>query len=481
MGIAVIAFVIALAIAAALTPLVRNTALRLRLVDQPEGRKIHTIPIPRLGGIAIVAAFYAPLLGLILFVPDAYAVFFEDPRLAAGLVGGGLAIAMLGVYDDLRGATALEKLTIQAAVALAMYVVGFRIEILANPFGAPIELGWIGLPLTLIWIVGVINALNLIDGLDGLAGGVALFALGVMMLMAVLHGQTSMLIVGASLAGAVFGFLFYNMNPATIFMGDSGSMFLGFVLATTALQTHYKSSAAVALLTPIIALGLPILDTVLAIARRAARGSPLFGADREHIHHRLIGLGLSQRQAALVLFGFCSFLGVSALLLTFANSTQTGLLLALLAVVTLVLVRKLGYFRNASRLLLTGSQEGNRDRPGALADVAVEIRSANDEAALNGVLHRFAKLVGAVSVEVVDLSTRPIGSGVTPARGRIEVEFPIPKNGSPAALVVVWSDDHAVGGDDETAAHAICSYLGPMLERFAVEREQPSASGGLVP
>ena len=169
-----------------------------------------------------------------------------------------------------------------------LYKLGFRIDAIANPFGEPIALGWASLPFTMFWIVGVINALNLIDGLDGLAGGVALVAVITTFLVSLQRGHPLMMLFSAALAGAIVGFLFYNFNPASIFMGDTGSMFLGFVLAATAIQTNQKASTAVAVLIPAIALGLPIMDTLLAIGRRAVRGRPLFQADKEHIHHRLI-------------------------------------------------------------------------------------------------------------------------------------------------------------------------------------------------
>ena len=179
----------------------------------------------------------------------------------------------------------------QFAVAGLLFKLGFRFDVLANPFGEPINLGWANLPFTLFWIVGVINAMNLIDGLDGLAGGVALVAVITTFLVSLQRAHPLMMLFSSALAGSIVGFLFYNFNPASIFMGDTGSMFLGFVLATTAMQTNQKASTTVAVLIPCIALGLPIMDTLLAIGRRAIRGRPLFQADKEHIHHKLMELG----------------------------------------------------------------------------------------------------------------------------------------------------------------------------------------------
>ena len=194
------------------------------------------------------------------------------------------------------------------------------------------------LPFTLLWIVGVINAMNLIDGLDGLAGGVALVAVATMFLVSMQRNQPLMVLFSASLGGAVLGFLFYNFNPASIFMGDTGSMFLGFVLATSSIRTNQKASTTVAVLIPIITLGLPILDTLLAMSRRAVRGRPLFRADKEHIHHRLLGLGLTHRQTVLALYGMCLVLGGLAVVLTYTNSALiTATLLSALAMVAVLL------------------------------------------------------------------------------------------------------------------------------------------------
>ena len=223
-----------------------------------------------------------------------------------------------------------------------LFKLGFRFDVLANPFGEPINLGWANLPFTLLWIVGVINAMNLIDGLDGLAGGVALVAVITTFLVSLQRAHPLMMLFSSALAGSIVGFLFYNFNPASIFMGDTGSMFLGFVLATTAMQTNQKASTTVAVLIPCIALGLPIMDTLLAIGRRAIRGRPLFQADKEHIHHKLMDLGLSHRQAVLVLYGFCILLGAAALVLTYASSGQAALLLVVLMLVAFVFLRSLG-------------------------------------------------------------------------------------------------------------------------------------------
>ena len=207
-----------------------------------------------------------------------------------------------------------------------------------------LSLGVLSLPFTLLWIVGVVNAINLIDGLDGLAGGVAFFGVGTNFILSLVRGDVLMCLLMAALAGAILGFLIFNFNPASIFMGDTGSMFLGFVLAAVSIKTSTKSGTAVAMLVPVMALGLPIMDTLLAMVRRSLIGRPMFSADKEHIHHRLMSrMVLSHRSAVLVLYGLCGLFMLTALGLNFANSAQSAMLLVGMAVVIFVLMRKLGY------------------------------------------------------------------------------------------------------------------------------------------
>jgi UDP-GlcNAc:undecaprenyl-phosphate GlcNAc-1-phosphate transferase len=341
-----VAFLLALVTGALFTPLARRLAHRIGAMDHAlSSRKVHKAPIPRLGGIAIVGAFYAPLVGLLFTDSSVGRLFFADERKAIGLLVGGAVIAVLGIYDDLKGAGAAEKFVVQFAVAGFVYWAGFRIDELASPFGASVELGWLGLPFTMLWITGIVNAINLTDGLDGLAGGVAFVSVLTTFVAAAMHGELLMALTTAALAGAILGFLWYNFNPASIFMGDTGSMFLGFVLATSAIESHHKSEAAVAIIVPVVALGLPIIDTLLAIVRRALRGSPLFRGDREHIHHRLLALGLSHRRAVLVLYGASVALGLVALAIASASGLETALVLFALALSAGLLLRHLGYMR----------------------------------------------------------------------------------------------------------------------------------------
>ncbi len=340
-----VAFLVALVVGLVLTLVVRDRALAWGWLDQANSsRKVHVRPIPRLGGIGIVGGFFAPLCALFLVDSRVGSHFHTQTALVWGLFGGGLVVVVLGLYDDLRGAGARLKFGVQFLVALGLYALGFRIELLANPFGPELSLGLLSLPFTVLWVVGVINALNLIDGLDGLAGGVAFFGVGTNFILALSRGDVLLCLVMAALAGAILGFLVFNFNPASIFMGDTGSMFLGFVLAAVSIKTSAKSGTAVAMLVPVMALGLPIMDTLLAMVRRTLLGRPMFSADKEHIHHRLMSrLVLSHRAAVLVLYGLCVLFTLTALGLHWANTAQSAMLLTGMAVVVVVVMRKLGY------------------------------------------------------------------------------------------------------------------------------------------
>src|SRR5574342_6168 len=396
MRTATAAFLLSVRVGALATPLVRELARRFGILDHAlSSRKVHGRPVPRLGGVAIVTAFFVPILGLFFTDSAVGELFYSDGRRAFGLIAGGTAIGLLGVYDDLRGSGARIKLTVQIAVALAMYGLGFRVEQIASPFGPHVPLGWLSLPFTVLWIVGVVNAMNLVDGLDGLAGGVAFLAVASTFLVAFDRGQPLMILFTAALGGSVLGFLFYNFNPASIFMGDTGSMFLGFVLAVSAIQTNQKGSTAVAMLVPIVALGLPIGDTLLAIARRAVRGQPIFHSDRGHFHHRLMALGFSHRQTVLLLYGICALLGATAVVLTRATAGQTVLVLVGLALVALALLVWVGYIKLGVARQLFLDRRRNLEMRAAVREVGETLRRAASVEEVWAAVKRAARALGA--------------------------------------------------------------------------------------
>ncbi|MCC7384176.1 MAG: undecaprenyl/decaprenyl-phosphate alpha-N-acetylglucosaminyl 1-phosphate transferase [Deltaproteobacteria bacterium] len=341
----VVAFALAMAVAAGLTPLVARLAYVVGAVDHPgEARKIHTRAIPRIGGVAVVVAFFAPIIGLAIYTNDISDLIYADSRLVSAMILGAAGILALGIYDDIRGADAKLKLAVQVTVAVGLWVAGFRIDLLGVPLLGAVATSYLSLPLTVLWVVGVVNAVNLIDGLDGLASGVALFAAVVLFGLAFVDRAVLLAVFCCALGGAIVGFLFFNFNPAKVFLGDSGSMFLGFVLATISLWTQRKGATAAVLLIPVLALGLPILDTTLSVVRRVGKGQSPFHADREHLHHRLMALGLSHRNAVLTLYTVSGVFALGGLAMLDNDTTRRAIALATVAVVVLILVRHAGVF-----------------------------------------------------------------------------------------------------------------------------------------
>jgi UDP-GlcNAc:undecaprenyl-phosphate/decaprenyl-phosphate GlcNAc-1-phosphate transferase len=477
MRTAAVAFILSIVCASILTPLVRRLAHRMGALDHAwSSRKIHSRPIPRLGGVAIVVAFYVPLVGLLLFHSEVGRMFVAERNYVAGLFVGGLAIALLGVYDDLKGAGAGRKFLVQFAVAGLMYWLGYRVDMIANPFGTELHLGWASLPFTLFWIVGVINALNLIDGLDGLAGGVALVAVLTTFLISLQRAHPLMMLFSGALAGSILGFLFYNFNPATIFMGDTGSMFLGFVLATSAIQTNQKSSTAVAVLIPGIALGLPIMDTLLAMGRRALRGRSMFQADKEHIHHRLLARGLSHRQTVLVLYGFCVLLGAVALVLTYTNSLESAILLLVVSALVIVALRALGYMRLDRISDSASERRKNKALRAAARPLGQRLRQVTTLDQVWVVVTDAAIVFGATSLR---LGPSPSFAHEIEATGSnvsdlFEYRFMPP--GNAGALELGWRDGRReIDRDTEIAVDLFCEHLVDALERLRATSSLPSS------
>ncbi len=323
-------FVQAFVLSLLLTPLVRAVARAVGAVDNPGERSVHRDPVPCLGGIALYASFAI----------TTFASGMWDIPSVQGLLLGGLAILVVGVVDDLVDISPGIKLMGQAAAALILVSFGTRIGWVTNPWGGLIVLGYWSIPVTMIWVVAFANVLNLIDGLDGLAAGIAGIASLTLLLVALRTGQPWLAIgLVAALAGSIFGFLPYNFNPAKIFMGDGGALFLGFALAGVSADGLLKSTAAIAIVIPMLVLGVPILDTAFAIHRRWRRGLPVHGADKDHLHHRLLRLGLSHRQAVLTMYGVSVWLGMGALAMTEANVSQ-GLFIVLFSGVFLYLCAK---------------------------------------------------------------------------------------------------------------------------------------------
>ncbi len=331
-----IAFVSALAISFTATPLIKLLAIRIGAIDFPgDDRRVHDEPIPRLGGLAIYIGFMAAALTLVPFSTK-----------ASGILAGGTLIVILGVVDDMRPLSSRFKLIVQIIAALILVSCGVRVEWVTNPFNTiqgMTYLSYFSYPITVFWVVGVTNTLNLIDGLDGLAAGIASIAAFTLLAVSLMSGYTAVAIYTAALAGACIGFLPYNFNPAKIFMGDTGSTFLGFILAAISIEGAMKGAATLAIAIPVLALGLPIFDTTFAIIRRAVNGRPIMEADKGHLHHRLLALGLSQRQVVCTLYAASAFLGLGAIVITQDNPVKSMAVIGFVAVTMALALGQMGF------------------------------------------------------------------------------------------------------------------------------------------
>ena len=324
-----ILFVVSALLTLALTPAVRALALGLGALDHPGPRRVHQSPVPKLGGLAMAISVLAVVWAAYLLPGPVGGVI--DPRPLIGFSIAGLVILALGIYDDLRGAPPALKLIVQALAAVILTQFGLGIAQITLPFTGEIGTGVMSVPLTIGWILLVTNAINLIDGLDGLAAGTVLIASMTLWCVGRMHTDIYVLFLTAVLAGSALGFLRYNFPPARVFMGDTGSQFLGFALATISLVDNRKGAATITLLFPLVTMGVPILDGLLAFGRRALSGHSVFVADAGHIHHRLLRIGLSQRSAVLVLWYVGVYLGVMAVMISALPRAYGWLVVALLA------------------------------------------------------------------------------------------------------------------------------------------------------
>ncbi len=328
-----IALVVALTISFVATPLVRRLAFRIGAVDIPkDNRRMHDHPIPRLGGLAIFLGFLISVL-----------IFAEITVEFRGILIGAVIIVILGIVDDVKSLPAKLKLVVQLIAAFVAVSHGVMIEVINNPNIFSDNPYWVlgvwSWPITVVWIVAITNSVNLIDGLDGLADGISTIGALTMLILSVILGQGDIALICGALVGACVGFMPYNMNPAKIFMGDTGSTFLGFVLGTLSVQGLFKYYAVISFLVPFIILGLPILDTTVAFTRRILRGQSPMTADRSHIHHKLIDMGLSQKQAVATLYIISGVLGLSAVMLTTTGGGKAALFILALVICGIVAVR----------------------------------------------------------------------------------------------------------------------------------------------
>lgn len=327
----VLALAVAFLISFSTTPAVIALANRIKAIDVPKDeRRVHKKPIPLIGGLAI---FYGFVISVLCFA------VIDRPTM--GILIGATIMVTVGVIDDMRDLNAKIKLLFQILSALIVVYFGIEVQYIANPLAnwiGPqyINLGLWSIPLTVVWIVGVTNAVNLIDGLDGLAVGVSSIASVALLSLTIISQNLNVAIIIAALAGAGFGFLPYNFNPAKIFMGDTGSTFLGFVLACISIQGLMKMYAIISFAVPVLILGLPIFDTVFAILRRIAKKKPIMSPDRGHLHHRLIDMGFSQRQTVTILYTLTSLLCLTAVVMALKDALR-GLILVFAVLFVLII------------------------------------------------------------------------------------------------------------------------------------------------
>jgi len=450
------AFLVSALTAFVVTPVVLRVLLARGIYGHARIREgVEHKPVPRLGGVAVCVA---TTLGVAAAVPLAAATGFP---LASPLsfFGGVLAASWLlfgaGVVDDLHDLPPRVKLLAQVGAALLAWQFGFRIEHLT--FGGTIDLGALSLPVTVFWIVGVTNAINLIDGLDGLATGIALVALATMLAVSVKLGNWQVALVCAALAGALAGFLRYNLRPARIFLGDSGILFVGFMLAVLSVHGSTKSTTAVLTVIPLLVLALPLLDTSLAIVRRWLRGTPIWGADERHLHHRLVAIGLTHTRAAVLLFLAAAGMATFALLIVFGPPRAVVAIAAAGAACTAVMlmvgIKRLGYheFVEAGAVVAGGAarlRRAIRDRIHA-RDVAHVVAQAETVEHLRAILTDNAEVMGLLDLVFCRCSA------VEGWRGSLDAAH------APAALRIDFPVQADADGDDPWVLRAWCDGANP--------------------
>ncbi|GIN39816.1 MULTISPECIES: glycosyltransferase family 4 protein [Heyndrickxia] len=314
-----------------LTPLVKKLAIKIGATDKPNYRKVHQKIMPRLGGLAIFISF---IIGMLILSPE--------QKYTLPIIIGSLIIVITGVLDDMKELSAKVKLLGQIIAALVVVLWGgLHIDIINLPFGGSLSLGIFSIPFTIIWIIAITNAINLIDGLDGLAAGVSSIALISICGMAILQGNLGIAIMAAIVLASTLGFLLYNFHPAKIFMGDTGALFLGFIISVLSLL-GFKSLTFISLIIPVIILGVPISDTFFAIIRRIVNKQPIGAPDKSHLHHCLLRIGFSHRQVVLIIYALAAMFGLAAFIFTMATMWGSFIFIAVMLIAIELFVESIG-------------------------------------------------------------------------------------------------------------------------------------------
>ncbi|WP_066175639.1 glycosyltransferase family 4 protein [Bacillus marinisedimentorum] len=336
-----IAFIVSMLVAFFSTPMIKWIAIKIGATDTPNGRKVHTKIMPRLGGLSIVLGVLVGYLYLRPVLP-----YFTPIAIGATI------IIIIGILDDKYTLPASIKFLAQLAAAIIVVASGLKVDFVTLPFNGKIELGVFGYIVAVLWIVGITNSINLIDGLDGLAGGVAAIATGSILVMALIDNQFAVVALSVILLGSTLGFLYFNFHPAKIFMGDTGALFLGYTISIISMLGLFKSVTAFSLIVPIIVLGVPIVDTFFAIIRRFLNRQKISAPDKSHLHHCLLGLGFSHRNTVLLIYSLSLFFGLSAILFSAATMWGSFLIVFLLLIVIQVTAEIVGLIGNRRKPLI---------------------------------------------------------------------------------------------------------------------------------
>jgi len=383
-SIAIMTFFASTCVALAVTPCVARWATRKGICDHPSSRRVHLDCIPRAGGIALFISFIVTYI-ISLSLSSPLETFFILQREQIVFFLGAFCIFFLGLWDDIKSLSPWIKFSGQICVGLLVWFGGIGVELFSVTLHSGILLpSWLSLVVTVFWVVLLVNAINLIDGLDGLAAGICLFVSITLLSLCLSSGKPVLIVGFSALAGSCLGFLRYNFNPASVFMGDCGSYLLGYLLAALTIQGAMKSHATVALLIPIIALGVPLLDTLLTPVRRFILGKDMFRPDQSHIHHLLLKLGYSQRHVVVIIYGVTVFLGLTALAFVFVKDQLSAYILVLPGVLLFLVVKKLGYLEYLAADKVWGWLRDLTDEAGlsnerrSFLNIQMQIMQSND-------------------------------------------------------------------------------------------------------
>jgi UDP-GlcNAc:undecaprenyl-phosphate/decaprenyl-phosphate GlcNAc-1-phosphate transferase len=347
----IVTLIICLISTIAFTPLIMRLAFKVKATDKPNQRKVHSKTMPRMGGLAIYIGF---IIGFILLRP-------EDPD-AIPILLGSVIIILTGIADDIWELSARWKLVGQLAAAFIVVLGGVQIEFINLPFGGQVEFGTFSIPITILWIIGITNAINLIDGLDGLAAGVSSIGIATISFMAMLMGDVFVMSIALIVLCSTIGFLFFNFHPAKIFMGDTGALFLGYIISVLALL-GFKNVTMISLIIPLIILGVPISDTFFAIIRRIINKQPLAAPDKSHLHHCLLRIGFSHKQTVLLIYAIAAMFGLAAIIFSMSTIWGSIIMVSLLLIAIEVFIESIGLVNaNYQPLLKFVRTKGARNR-----------------------------------------------------------------------------------------------------------------------